>query len=394
MQARNVRNVQVLGIDAGGTMTVKRDGNTLRIVSRGMAIALAALSLMGSAVAAPVETVLYSFTGGSDGAGPIADLIADKEGALYGTTQNGGTGNNGTVFKLTPPAKGQTAWTETVLYRFTGGSDGAIPFAGLIADKEGALYGTTQNGGTGNNGTVFKLTPPAKGQTAWTETVLHSFCSHPQPPGCSDGAAPRAGLIADNQGALYGTTHGGESPGTGTVFKLTPPLKGQTAWKETVLYNFCSELGCSDGYEPRAGLIFDKEGSLYGTTEFGGTDNNGIVFKLTPPAKGQTAWTETVLQSFAGGDGANPVFAGLIVGNSGALYGTTYRGGSANGGTVFKLTPPARGQTAWTETVLHSFTGSDGANPYAGPIANHGALYGTTYSGGTAGFGTVFKLTL
>ena len=112
MQARNVRNVQVLGIDAGGTMTVKRDGNTLRIVSRGMAIALAALSLMGSAVAAPVETVLYSFTGGSDGAGPIADLIADKEGALYGTTQNGGTGNNGTVFKLTPPAKGCLLYTS------------------------------------------------------------------------------------------------------------------------------------------------------------------------------------------------------------------------------------------------------------------------------------------
>ena len=143
----------------------------MRIAYRGMAIALAALSLAGGALAAPVETVLYSFKGkgASDGAGPLAGLIADKEGALYGTTQNGGTGNGdsgfGTVFKLTPPTKGQTAWTETVLYRFLGGSDRAIPFAGLIADKEGALYGTTQGLGS-VNGTVFKLTPPAKGQAA------------------------------------------------------------------------------------------------------------------------------------------------------------------------------------------------------------------------------------
>ena len=376
------------------------------------------------------------FKGGSDGAGPIAGLIADKEGALYGTTQNGGTGNGGsgfgTVFKLTPPTKGQTAWTETVLYRFTGGSDGGDVFAGLIADKEGALYGTTQ-GLAPSYGTVFKLTPPAKGQTAWTETVLHGFT------GGSDGAAPRAGLIFDKEGALYGTTivgpvfkltppaegqtawtetvlsltaseaglifdkegalygttSGGGTGNAGTVFTLTPPTKGQTAWTPTVLYNFCPQPSCSDGYEPRAALIFDKEGALYGTTEFGGTGNNGIVFKLTPPTNGTTAWTETVLHSFVGGDGANPIFGGLIFDKQGALYGTTYRGGSANGGTVFKLTPPAKGLTAWTETVLHGFTGgSDGANPYAGLIANQGALYGTTSSGGSAGYGTVFKLTV
>jgi uncharacterized repeat protein (TIGR03803 family) len=209
-----------------------RGGKTMRIASRGMAITIAALSLAASALAAPVETVLYSFKGGSDGAGPIAGLIADKEGALCGTTQNGGTGNGdsgfGTVFKLTPPTKGQTAWTETALYRFTGGSDGGDVFAGLIADKEGALYGTTQ-GVAPSNGTVFKLTPPAKGQTTWNFTLLYGFCSHPQPPGCSDGAAPRAGLIADNQGALYGTTLGGGTASNGTVFKLTPPAQGASA---------------------------------------------------------------------------------------------------------------------------------------------------------------------
>ena len=135
----------------------------MRIIYRGVAITLAALSLTGSAVAAPVETVLYSFTG-SDGAGPIAGLIADKDGALYGTTLNGGTAGYGTVFKLTPPAKGQTAWTPTVLHSFTN-SDGSSPNAGLIADNSGALYGTTAGGGTAFSGTVFKLTPPAKGET-------------------------------------------------------------------------------------------------------------------------------------------------------------------------------------------------------------------------------------
>jgi uncharacterized repeat protein (TIGR03803 family) len=191
----------------------------MRIVHHGMAITLAVLSLAGSALAAPVETVLYSFTGGSnDGLEPVAGLIADNQGALCGTTQGGGPLNAGTVFKLTP-REGQTAWTETVLYSFKIGSDGARPYAGLIADKQGALYGTTYGGGTpANLGTVFKLTPPLKGQTAWTETVLYRFTA-------SDEGGPLAGLIGDNQGALYGTTAGGGSSGCngvgcGTVFKL------------------------------------------------------------------------------------------------------------------------------------------------------------------------------
>jgi hypothetical protein len=163
---------------------------------------------------------------GSPSSVPVAGLIADKQGVLYGTTADGGTGHNGTVFKLTPPAKGQTAWTETVLYRFTGGSDGATPQAGLIADKQGVLYGTTTVGGGQNPclksaffivgcGTVFRLTPPAKGQTAWTETVLYRFKGAP-----SDGSIPFGGLIADNSGALYSTTGIGGTASLGTVFKL------------------------------------------------------------------------------------------------------------------------------------------------------------------------------
>jgi uncharacterized repeat protein (TIGR03803 family) len=188
--------------------------------------------------------VLYSFCSQpscSDGGAPSAGLIADEHGALYSTTRSGGISNNGTVFKLTPPPKGQTGWTETVLYSFCSQpscSDGAFPFAGLIGDEQGAFYGTTAGGGVGNNGTVFKLTPPPKGQTGWTETVLYSFCSQPS---CSDGAGPYAGLIADEQRELYGTTSGGgSSGGYGTVFKLTPPPQGPDGLDRNRAPQFCS----------------------------------------------------------------------------------------------------------------------------------------------------------
>jgi uncharacterized repeat protein (TIGR03803 family) len=297
--------------------------------------------------------VLYRFQGGSDGFFPVAGLIADSEGALYGTTGGGGS-NNDTVFKLTPAhdkATGKTTWTENVLYRFQGGSDGYFPLAGLIADSEGALYGTTQNGGSGDNGTVFKLTPPAKGrspltQTAWTETVLYRFQSG------SDGSLPAAGLIADREGALYGTTQFGGSgcqhlppgsSGCGTFFKLTPARK-QTAWTESVLYRF---QGGGDGSYPYAGLIADSEGALYGTTAFSGSLGNGAgtVFKLTP-ARNQTAWTESVLYIFQGGSDGSLPLARLIADKEGALYGTTVNGGTAGRGTVFKLDlcPKSKGQ--------------------------------------------------
>jgi uncharacterized repeat protein (TIGR03803 family) len=232
------------------------------------------------------ETVLYSFMGGNDGRDPVAGLIFDSKGALYGTPQLGGTGICstpptkdicGTVFKLKPPVPPATNWTEKVLYSFQGGSDGYMPMAGLILNSNGALFGTTQlGGGSANSGTVFKLKPPVPPATTWTEKVLYSF------KGGSDGAQPFAGLIFDSSGALYGTTGFGGGlpvPDAGTVFKLKPPVPPATNWTETVLKRFPGGFGL---HEPRAGLIFDSKGALYGTTYEGGASNEGTVFKETP----------------------------------------------------------------------------------------------------------------
>jgi uncharacterized repeat protein (TIGR03803 family) len=334
------------------------------------------------------ETVLYSFPGIPNGAQPSAGLIADRRGALYGTTAVGGVGGsfgNGTVFKLTPSEKG---YTESVLYAFQGGNDGAVPYASLIADEKGALYGTTAfGGGSFGNGTVFKLTPSEKG---YTERVLYAFR------GGGDGARPYGGLIAGERGALYGTTVlGGPATGCsyvtcGTVFKLTP---SGTGYSESVIYAF--QGSPNDGAHPDAGLIADKEGALYGTTEQGGitrcTNGCGTVFKLTRTANG---YAERVLHRFGGptGDGAQP-FAGLIADEKGALYGTTTSGGATFNGTVFKLTPSGG---RYSESVLYSFqAGSDASFPVGGVIVDKtGALYGTTaFTSVIGGNGTVFKLT-
>lgn len=279
-------------------------------------------------------------------------------GHLYGTTQtggaNGGGNENGTVFELTPNAA-KSEWTETVLYSFCARSgngenctDGAAPWAGLVMDKAGNLYGTTNNGyddetnGYDGYGVVFELIPNAA-KTKWTEKVLHRFCAGGYP--CTDdGANPQAGLLLDAQGRLYGTTKGGGANGEGTAFELTPnPAK--TKWTETVLYNFCGQPGCTDGDQPLASLITDSKGNLYSTTDVGGGHNNaGVVFELSPNAA-KTKWTETVLHDFCVlgycRDGVGP--AGLIMDPSGHLYGTTGGGGAqasasyGGGGTVFEL---------------------------------------------------------
>jgi uncharacterized repeat protein (TIGR03803 family) len=289
---------------------------------------------------------------------------------------------------LAPVAPAAAAPTLTVLHSFTGYPDGIEPSGRLTMDSSGALYGATHAGGTlrGGFGTVFKLTPPAAGKTQWTKTLLYAFTAG------ADGSNPNGGLIVDSNGALYGTTadHGL----AGKVFKLTPPIAGKTQWTYTVLYSFGSG---NDGNTPLAGLIMDSKGALYGTTAYGGGYSYyGTVFKLTPPVAPKTQWTETVLHRFANtGDAHNPE-AGLIFDSSGALYGTTYFGGTLGFGTVFKLAPPAPGNTAWTATILYSFKGgTDGYNLIAGlSVDSKGALSGTTPAHPITGqCGTVFNLT-
>jgi uncharacterized repeat protein (TIGR03803 family) len=245
------------------------------------------------------------------------------------------------------------------------------------------------------------LTPPKSEQTGWTESVLYSFLG-------ADGAYPIGGVIADRNGALYGTTNYNgfcDQSGCGTVFKLTPPPPGKTAWSEATLHRFRGDFTSSgeDGANPAAGLIGDAQGALYGTTPAGGSANCycGIVFKLTPPTTGKGSWTESVLHTFSGLDGASPS-AGLIAAKRGILYGTTGGGGKQSKvclggcGTVFSLSP--LGKNGWMESVVHGFDGADGRSPSGALLDADGILYSTTSVGGTitcsSGCGTVFQIKL
>jgi uncharacterized repeat protein (TIGR03803 family) len=270
------------------------------------------------------------------------------------------------------------AQTFAPLHSFDG-TDGALPDAGLVQAIDGNLYGTTLFGGAncanGGCGTIFKITPNGK------LTTLYSFCAQN---GCTDGAAPQAGLVQATDGDLYGTTPNGGSNcapngGCGTVFKITPN------GKLTTLYSFCAQSGCTDGAYPFAGLVQATDGNLYGTTLFGGTNNDGSVFEMTPNG------TLKTLVSFNSTNGANP-YAGVIQASDGNLYGTTIGGGKFNYGTVFKLTRSGR------ITTLYSFcqqsSCADGQTPLTALVqATNGDFYGITSSGGVQGGGMVFKIT-
>ncbi|MGA8149439.1 MAG: choice-of-anchor tandem repeat GloVer-containing protein [Terriglobales bacterium] len=355
---------------------------------------VATLVLVSGAWAQSTYKVLHRFTG-TDGNSPSAGLIFDQSGNLYGTTRYGGGNGSGVVFELIPNQDG--SWTESVVHSFTGSYDGYRPFATLIFDQAGSLYGTTQYGGAKRGGIVFELTPSAGG--SWKESILYNFSDG------NYGGEPLDSVVLDQTGNLYGTTTSGgnlggcSATGCGVVFKLTPMPGG--SWKETKLHRF---TGGKDGGVPYAGLIFDQAGNLYGTTTSRGNlsycngTGCGVVFKLTPMPGG--SWKETALHQFTGGkDGASP-YASLIFDQSGNLYGTTTSGGNlsyCNGtgcGVVFKLTPMPDG--SWKETALHRFTGGkDGASPYARLIFDSaGNVYGTTWGGGAGGYGVVFKLTL
>jgi uncharacterized repeat protein (TIGR03803 family) len=360
-----------------------------------------AVAFCASCFAADTEVVLHSFHMTLRGEYPNGGLIADSVGNLYGVTSNGGIDNYGTVFELSPNAKG--GWTETVLYNFQSGNTtpefdfevGYSPTGSLVFDKAGNLYGATSWGGKGGAGIVFKLTHTGN---QWVETVLWNFLQYSK----QDGFNPRGGLIFDSKGNLYGTTtYGGgfsqsscsTDGGCGTVFRLSPLPDG--TWHETRLYVF---QGQGDGLYPNEGLAMDSSGRLYGTA-FGGTGYD-VAFQLTPTLNGP--WTETIIASFAGSPyGANPG-GDLVFDSAGNLFGTTSSGGSSTAcyygcGTVFELLPEPNGQ--WNQQVLYSFTYADGEEPQGKlAIDQSGNIYGTALRGGTGGglrqglYGVVFKL--
>jgi uncharacterized repeat protein (TIGR03803 family) len=342
------------------------------------------------------QTILYTF---ASGLVVNPGLVFDTAGNLYGTGASS-TDDYGEVFRLTP---NDGSWTENTIYIFKNQVDGDGPYGRIIFDSEGNVYGTTISGGEHGYGTVFELTPPAKGNGNWTEKVLHSFGSTQH-----DGRSPWAGLTLDPQGNLYGTAaQGGDYSGScvvsgcGIVFELSSGSNDR--WTETIIHTF----NYKNGSQPYSDVNFDASGNLYGTASQGGSWNYGTVFQLTRGETGQ--WTAKTLHNFNSNakDGVRPM-AGVTLGSQGQIFGTTFSGGafpSACGnrgcGTVFELTPAANGQ--WIETILHSFSGYNGANPGFSDLTLgvNNALFGTTlggghsygrYCAGYAGCGAAFEI--
>jgi len=325
----------------------------------------------------------------ADGLAPQSGLLLDSSGNLYGTTSMGGDYSDpkcghgcGVVFELT---NDNGFWTETVLYTFTGGSDGAGPLTKLVMDAAGNLYGTTFAGGLRSTycgdgcGVVFTLRHGSDGK--WTQKVLHAFCSVQQ---CVDGASP-TGLTFDAAGNLYCTTGEVGRYGGGTLVQLTP--HGNDTWTGKLLHSFGKG---SDGSLPNPGLAFDASDNVYGTTNRGGEFNSGIAFELIAGANGH--WTEKVLHSFCSptscSEGGQPL-AGLTMGPLGRLFGTTYVGGIGNLGTVYALTKSEAGQ--WNTTAIYSsFSGNLDAPVMFDPAGN---LFSTTRIGGNNNLGSVFEIT-
>jgi uncharacterized repeat protein (TIGR03803 family) len=366
---------------------------------------------VATAVSAQTFTVLHKFEL-TDGQEPLSTLVKDASGSLYGTTAFGGNSGSGVIFKVAPTVSSR--WSETVLHNFTGGSDGANPWSGLIADETGE-YGTASNGGStanecdpyGGCGTIFSVN--RKGNFS----VVYSFLGgYDTPP---DGQHPLSRLMRAATGNFFGTTESGGNPDLCLASSCGVAFEVDAGGTESVIYTFLGSapfLGSTndDGAFPEASLIEDKAGNLYGTTEAGGINNNscsesgcGVVFELSPNGSG--GWTESVIYRFTGElDGSSPQ-SSLILDSAGNLYGTAAFGGSTSCalgspicGVVFKLTKESNG--GWEQSVLHSFVGDDGAIPDAELVRDSaGNLYGTTANGGDMtcpysywGCGTVFKI--
>jgi uncharacterized repeat protein (TIGR03803 family) len=342
----------------------------------------------GAGQSAWTSATLYNFLGAAqgDGEGPGA-LVADQNGVLYGVT-SGLDVCCGVVFSLTPPAKGASVWTESIIYRFQGGSDGKGIQAGLALDAAGNLYGVTIDGGSGF-GTVYRLVRPAPGTSTWTKQQLYAF------QGGVDGQWPQGDLLIDaSSGSVIGTTLQGGSYGLGTVYALTPANPG-LQWPKTAIHEFEGDgTDAGDGASPN-GHLAGSLSRLFGTTQYGGVAIPccGVVFELEQETLGNPVYTLKILEAFPSGvNGANPV-DGITLDANGNLWGTTQSGGSTNSGTIFRISPRRQFLDTWTFSVMHSFTGNgDGVAPGSTlAVDSVGNAYGTTVDGGTANMGTVYE---
>ena len=323
--------------------------------------------------------VLYNFTDSNDVGNPWARVVFGPDGALYGTTSGRNGTIYGTVFSLRPPSSPcqsvSCPWTHTLLYAFTDVNHGRGPgYGDVVFDAAGNIYGTTIVGGPNGAGTVYKLTHSNGG---WTESVLYSFST-------SDGGGyfPYGGVVLDSAGNVYGTTDAGGAFGLGILFELT---QSGSSWTETTRHNFAS----GDGFNPFGAPIMDRQANLYGTATNGpGNQTGGTVYELQPSGDN---WIYTVLAVLPALPGTAGPIAALTMDAAGNLYGTTQQGGSNGYGGVFKLT---RSGSNWTYTDLHDFNNQDGAYPYGSvAIDAHGNIYGTTFAGGGAGHGELWMIT-
>jgi len=327
---------------------------------------------------------LYSFDHNELGYQPRSGVVIGSGGELYGTLAFGGAYGLGLAYELVAPSSLGGVWSEVVLHSFNPNNGENSTTLPPILGPSGVVYGVTMVG-DGSEGTVFQLTPPQGSSSHWREATLQAFSDSN-----GDGTQPEGPVVMSAHGALYGTTAFGGANNTGTVYRLAPPAAQGGAWFAQTLYSFAYKAGAEGS--PSGTLALANNDVLYGTTE-------GTVFQLAPASAGGL-WAEKILHIFGGT--ADPYYPnGVVLGPSGVLYGTASGGalGSCNSacGSVFQLAPPTAPGGAWTETLLHLFTGDnyteDGNQPDSTPVLGpNGVLYGTTYSGGLYNWGTVYEL--
>lgn len=359
-------------------------GRVVKRVRISSILALAFIIGLAMTPTAQAQTyqVIYTFTGGADGAYPETGLTMDGSGNIYGTAFSGGAQKYGAIFSL---YNNKGSWLLTTMYSFKEGSDGAGPIGALVVGPDGVLYGSTSAGGAGpcmgesgyrGCGTVYSLTRSSRAPAnTWVSVILFSFSK-------TDGFDPQGPLTFDSSGNIYGTTVGGGDAGWGVIYKLVPSGGG---WTQDIVYQ---PQGKGDGASPMGGVVLDHSGNLYGIFSQNGPNNHGAVYELSPSGSG---WRESTVHSFTfqGNNGAAPQ-GGLIFDNSGNLYGTTVHDASG-GGTVLEL---AKSGGGWSYDFVYGLSGGIDLGPYDKMTMDaNGDLYGTSYADGKYGYGNVFKLT-